>query len=438
LLLARPDPEKKNGWQYAGRVGSGFSKTQLRALGKSLAVQGSAKPGFPLSGIDPELRAARWILPTVVAEVFYRGIGVNGLLRQPTLKTMREDKSPHDLKSSDRSPPPIKPKSKPAMKTKTGAAAAINKPTSGSIVVDDIAITHPDRVVFPDEGYTKQDIADYYAAVMDWFLPGVVNRPTSVIRCPEGTQKTCFFQKHAITGLTHVGKKKLKEESGDSGVYIYPKDASSVIELAQFGAIEFHPWGSDINHPNRATRVVFDLDPAPGIAWKHLIEAALLTRNLLAQLKLKSFVRTTGGKGLHVVVPLNPGCTWFDVKAFAGAFALSMANAHPTEFIATASKSKRHGKIFVDYLRNSRGATSVASYSVRARPGAPIAVPLRWEELAKLKRGDAFDIDSCRKRLSRLRKDPWQGFDTIEQSIEDVMRNLDDKPETAKTSKKKK
>jgi bifunctional non-homologous end joining protein LigD len=416
LLLARPDPQVKSGWIYVGRVGTGFSNEQLRQLSKTIADKGSARPTVTLSAIDPLLRGARWVKPVAVAEVYYRGIGNKNLLRQPSLKTMRIDKTPADLADSDRASG--KPKARPTTKTpSTGRKRSAPKSAR-------IEITHPDRVVFPDDGYTKQDVADYYAGVMKWFLPGVVNRPTSVIRCPEGTAKACFFQKHMIQGLKHVGSAKLKEESGAQATYIYPLGADSVIELVQYGVIEFHPWGSTIKQPDFADRVVFDLDPGENVAWPRVAAAARLMRKLLTQLGLESFLRTTGGKGLHVVVPLNPSCAWPQVKDFAQAFAATVAQAHPLEFIATATKAQRGGKIYIDYLRNSRGATSVASYSLRARSGAPVAMPLRWSELGKLKSGHDFDIRSAPKRIARLRSDPWAGIDDVRQDLGKVRRKL--------------
>jgi bifunctional non-homologous end joining protein LigD len=413
LLLAKPDPQVKSGWIYVGRVGTGFSNEQLKRLSRTIADKGSAKPTVKLAAIDPLLRGARWVKPAAVAEVYYRGIGNKNLLRQPSLKTMRTDKTPADLANSDRTGSKHEAKKSGARSRRS----ATSKPA-------EIEITHPDRVVFPDDGYTKQDVADYYASVMKWLLPGVVGRPTSVIRCPEGTTKACFFQKHLITGLKHIGSMKLKEESGTQATYIYPQDASSVIELVQFGVLEFHPWGSTIEQPDLANRVVFDLDPGDKVAWPRVVAAARLMRRLLTQLGMKSFLRTTGGKGLHVVVPLNPGCAWPKVRDFAHAFAATVAQAHPLEFIATASKAKRSGKIYLDYLRNSRGATSVASYSLRARSGAPVAVPIRWNELGKLKSGHDFDIRSTPKRLARLRSDPWAGIDDVRQNLDDIMGKL--------------
>ncbi|WP_458072293.1 DNA ligase D [Rhodanobacter sp. BL-MT-08] len=410
LLLARPDRETTGGWIYAGRVGTGFSDAQLVDLTQSLATGGAKKPPVPLIAIDPQLRGALWIKPRVVAEVFYRGIGNHDLLRQPSLKTLRMDKTPADLRDSDRETTATSTAGKKSKKT------AVRNPTVA------ITITHPDRVVYADEAITKQDVADYYARVMDWFLPGVLNRPTSVIRCPEGTGKACFFQKHLIQGLHHVGTAKLKEESGAQAVYIYPESAASVIELVQFGALEFHPWGTTVADADRADRIVFDLDPGPNVAWDRVVAAARLVRKLLAEMGLESLVRTTGGKGLHVVVPLKPSCAWVTVRAFAEAFANSLALAHPLEFVATATKAKRGGKIYVDYLRNGRGATSVASYSLRARPGAPVATPLRWEELGKIKSGAAFTIKTVPIRLAKLRSDPWESQTTIKQDLPAVLK----------------
>ncbi len=414
LLLARPAPDSAKGWSYAGRVGSGFTDAQLDALGKAIASKGTKKPGFALSGIDPELRGATWIKPKAVAEVYFRGVGNHGLLRQPSLKTLRPDKSASALRDSDRGLLPA------TTSTRSTSRSTSDRQKAKST----ITITHPERLVFADDGISKQQVADYYAAVMQWFLPGVVDRPTSVIRCPEGTAKACFFQKHLIQGLHHVGTTRLKEETGAQAVYIYPENAGSIIELVQFGAIEFHPWGSTVADPDQADRIVFDLDPGDNVGWARVVSAARLLRKLLKQLGLASFVRTTGGKGLHVVVPLKPSDDWPLVRSFAEAFATSLAQAHPLEFVATATKAKRGGKIYLDYLRNGKGATSVASYSLRARPGAPVATPLRWDELGKIKSGAAYTINTLPARLARLRKDPWEGLNSTKQDLNAVMQLL--------------
>lgn len=415
LLLARPDAD--GGWTYVGRVGTGFTDEMLRDLGKTLAKGGSKKPTVRIDAIDPTLRGALWVPPTAVAEVYYRGIGNKNLLRQPSLKTLRVDKTPKDLRDSDRATPAAK------SARKSRPEPAVTAPAGRA---EDVVITHPDRVVFPDDGITKQQVVDYYRAVMPWILPPIADRPTSTIRCPGGIGSPCFFQKHVMAGLDHVGTAKLKEETGAQAVYLYPRDEAGLIELVQFGAVEFHPWGSHVASPDIADRVVFDLDPGDDVAWPRVVAAARLVRGLLDQLGLVSFVRTTGGKGLHVVVPLNPGAGWDTVKTFARGFAEAMAAMHPLEFVSTATKRFRNGRIYVDYLRNGRGATAVASYSLRGRPGAPVAVPLRWDELGKVRSGNAFDIHSVPKRLARLRKDPWEGIDTVVQDLASVADKLGD------------
>lgn len=300
-------------------------------------------------------------------------------------------------------------------------SAPTRRKARADAVVRGVAITHPDREVYA--GITKLEVARYYDAVMDWFLPGVIGRPLSILRCPEGTQSACFFQKHPMPGLKHVEQVPIIENSGARRAYLCPMDAVSIIELVQFGVIEFHPWGGLAKTPDKADRIVFDLDPAQDVPWQRVVAGARLTRRLLQQLGLASFVRTTGGKGLHVVVPLQP-TPWDDVEAFASAFAMSLAASRPEEFVAVSTEAKRTGLIFFDYLRNGRGATSVASYSLRAREGAPVAMPLRWEDLGKLDSGAAFDIHSAMARLKRLRSDPWAAFTTTRQSLAKAARDL--------------
>ena len=210
---------------------------------------------------------------------------------------------------------------------------------------------------------------------------------------------------------------KLKEESGANAFYLVVEDAAALMELVQFNALEFHPWGSHAANPDVADRVVFDLDPGPDVPFAEVKRAANDIRRLLAGLELESFLRVSGGKGLHVVVPLNPGCDWDLTKRFAHGFADALAQSEPHRFLASASKRLRNKRIFVDYLRNGRGATAVASYSLRARPGAPVAMPLGWGALSKLKRANAFTLDEVPAMLRRRRKDPWEGIDRIEQDL---------------------
>jgi bifunctional non-homologous end joining protein LigD len=427
LLLARPDPE--HGWSYAGKVGSGFSDELIREVTKTLDKGAQAKPSVHVPPHDTDLRSAKWFKPATVVEVFYRGVGGHGLLRQPSLKGIRPDKKPSDLIDSDRRTTPaqtanakstaMSPTRASAKKSsvKTGNGSAKGKGVQSEA---DFRLTSPTRVVFPDRGTTKQQVADYYRVIMPWLLPEIVDRPLSIIRCTQGVGRPCFFQKHHTAGLENVDFVKLKEEAGNQADYLVVRDEQSVMELVQFNALEFHPWGSHAEEPDRANRIVFDLDPGPGVSWTEIVEAARKIRKLLADLELTSYVRTSGGKGLHVVVPLNPGCDWDTVKPFAHGFADTMAQMEPLKFVSSSTKKFRNGKIFVDYLRNGRGATSVASFSLRAREGAPVAMPLGWNELAKVKSGRAFDIETAPRRMKRLKAHPWAGIEKVKQDLDKV------------------
>jgi len=316
-----------------------------------------------------------------------------------------------------------------AVRGRKQAAAVANPPAPRAPVrknpkradAASVRITHPERIVFPDTDITKQDVADYYAAVMSWMLPELSGRPLSLLRCPDGAGKACFFQKHHADTLGgKVGSVRIKEKSGASGDYLYVDNARGVLELVQMNTIELHPWGSRVDDPELPDRLVFDLDPAPGIEWKTLVDAAKEVRRQLSAVGLESFPRLSGGKGVHVVVPIRRGPSWDQAKAFCEALAAAMSAQQPTLYLATASKAKREGRIFIDWLRNARGATSVASWSLRARADAPVAMPLRWDELSKAGSGAAFTIATAAKRAKSLRKDPWEGFAALKQALPKV------------------
>lgn len=404
LLLATPDAQR--GWRYVGRVGSGFSDAQLRSLGKALRGKGSATPSVHVPENDTDLRQARWLPePAFVVEVFERGVGGRGLLRQASFKTLRPDKDVAALRTEAADN-----EEEPAMKTSAKARmkqAAREAP----------ALSSPDKLLFPDDGISKQDLADYYAAVVDWLLPEIRERPLSLVRCPGGIGAQCFFQKHATAGLELVSRVPIDETAGGSEDYLFVTDAASVMELVQFNTLEFHPWGATVEDLEHCDRLVFDLDPDESVGWPDVVAAARQLRDYLKQAGLASFVRTSGGKGLHLVVPLAPAAPWAQARAFAQAVAEAAREADPLRYVATASKRLRKGRIFIDWLRNGRGATSVASFSVRARPGAPVAMPLRWEELGKVASGHAFNIRNVPARLRRLKSHPWEGFDTLRQSL---------------------
>ncbi|MEN5206618.1 DNA ligase D [Stenotrophomonas terrae] len=404
LLLATPDAQ--HGWRYAGRVGTGFDEAMLRQLTRRLRG-GSNTPTAHVGTTETDLRTAKWFAPRFVVEVFYRGKGGQTLLRQPSLKSLRLDKNVDDLRDSDSAATP----------KKKAAAAKRGKPASKKTSEALPVLSSPSKLLFPADRISKQDVWNYYLAVADHLLPEIVGRPLSVIRCPAGIERPCFFQKHMTAGLERVSTVKLKEESGAQADYLVVDDLAALMELVQFNALEFHPWGAKADTPDIADRVVFDLDPGPDVPFAEVKRAATDIRKLLAKLELESFLRVSGGKGLHVVVPLSPGCDWDLTKRFARGFADALAQSEPDRFLATATKSRRNRRIFVDYLRNGRGATAVASYSMRGRPGAPVALPLAWSELAKLHRADAFTIKDVPAKLKRRRKDPWAGMDALKQNL---------------------
>ncbi len=279
----------------------------------------------------------------------------------------------------------------------------------------DELLTSPDRVLYPEQGITKRELAEYQLLASKWMLPHVEDRFLTLVRCPAGREKPCFFQKHARSGLP---EQVLPYDVGDEGQepYIYVRDAVGLVALVQGGALELHPWGCRIDRLERPDRLVFDLDPAPNIPWERVAESALDVKKELQRLGLVSFVKTTGGKGLHVVVPLSRRNDWNEAKVFARAVAEKMAGEEPDRYVAQMAKDKRVGKVFIDYLRNARGATSVAPYSARARPGAPVATPLEWEELEEDPR-TKFHVRSVPERLERLATDPWEGFFDVRQSL---------------------
>lgn len=411
LLLARPGDE---GWVYAGRAGTGFSDRQLRDLRRRLekdVVPGPAADIRLMAKADQRLGI--WVKPKLVVEVYHQGIGGQGLLRQPAFKTVRKDKSPKELGE--------------AMKDNTNAAAtrgadrpeakAAGKPSASDAVSSEVAISHPDRVVYPELGITKGEVAAYYREIAPWLLAELAGRPVSVVRCPGGIGRKCFFQKHNTQDWgEHVHAVPIRESDGEAE-YLSIDDAQGLLELVQMNVIEFHPWGARAADPERADRVVFDLDPHPSVAWTRVRKAAREVRARLESIGLASFLRTSGGKGLHVVVPLRPAAPWKAVRDFAQAVAQAMAELHPGEFVSVMGESRRKDRIFVDWLRNGRGATSVTCYSLRSRPQAGVAMPIPWDALGRLAGADAFTIRNALAHVRRRKVDPWADIDRIEQAL---------------------
>ena len=284
-----------------------------------------------------------------------------------------------------------------------------------------VELTHSDRVLYPEQNITKRELALYYETIADWMLPHLAGRPLTLVRCPQGRKKQCFYQRHGAESL-HEPIHSIAVKEGRSTVsYVAVDSTPGLIALVQMGVLEIHTWGARKGRLEQPDRLTFDLDPDPALPWDRLREAAVLLRRLMADLGLGAFVKTTGGKGLHVIVPLTPKQDWDTAKTFARNAAEAMVRQAPELYIATMSKSKRRGKIFIDYLRNARAASAVAAYSTRARVGAPVSVPLRWNELASDVREERFTIRNVPQRLARLRKDPWEEYEEARAPLRESM-----------------
>jgi bifunctional non-homologous end joining protein LigD len=301
----------------------------------------------------------------------------------------------------------------PAKRRKRAHPVGAQSPSQGSAEIAGVALTHPDRVYWDDVGITKKDLATFYADIWDWIAPHVVRRPLALLRCPDGAGENCFMQKHAHATFDRA-KIVSVDDGGDEVIAI--DRLEGLIALVQSGVLEVHVWGTTIDQLDLCDRLVFDLDPGPGVDWKSVIAAAREVRQRLDDLGLDSFVKTSGGKGLHVVAPVT-GAPWNEAKAFTHAVALETASDSPDKFVAKMTKSQREGRIFIDYLRNGRGATTVAAYSSRARKGAAVSTPIAWSELKPALTADRFTILNLRQRLARLRDDPWAGIVEVKQKL---------------------
>lgn len=283
-----------------------------------------------------------------------------------------------------------------------------------------IKLTHPNRVLYPEEGITKIELARYYEAVADWIMPHIERRPLTLVRCPEGHEQQCFYQRHAQGALDPAIHRVKVKEKGSVVSYLAIDSLAGLIALAQMGILEIHTWGARSERIEQPDQIIFDLDPDRTVGWSALKQAALILRKRLTGLGLPAFLKTTGGKGLHLVVPIVPQHDWSFIKAFTKTVAQSVVRENPERLIATMSKAKRKGKIFIDYLRNAKTATAVCAYSTRARSRAPVSTPLRWEELQHDVRGK-FTIRTVPERLARLKKDPWDGFEAARTALTDKM-----------------
>lgn len=416
LLLGYHNTDEK--LAYAGKVGAGFTRHSLSDVHAELKKRVVVEPPFVNPPRGYEARGVTWVAPKLVAEVAFTEWTDDGHLRHPSFQGLRHDKSPTTIVREEPQVSPQKVKSTAKATTPAkGARPAHSKTAATSVSVEGVSISHPDRVVYPGAGVTKLDLARYYASVGKWIMPYVGRRPLTLVRCPQGQARQCFYQKHltgAMPASVH-GVTIMEKDAEDE--YVAISDVAGLVALVQIGVIEFHPWPAREDKLERPDMLVFDLDPGEGVDWKAVVQGAKDVRDCLESFGLKSFLRTSGGKGLHIVTPLARRNTWEELKEFARGVAETLVRAAPNRYVATMSKAKRRGKIFVDHLRNQRGATAIASYSTRSRPGAPIATPLDWEELSTKVQADMYTVVNIQKRLTKGFQDPWEAFLKLRQSI---------------------
>jgi bifunctional non-homologous end joining protein LigD len=426
LLLGVYDAQGR--LQYAGRTGTGFSERSLKELHARLKKLEQPTAPFMNPPRGSEARGVHWLRPALVAEVAFAEWTHEGQLRQASFQGLREDKDArsvmHERPAPEASRPIADKTPRPASSHRTRRKNSSPRDPvpsvpfpKGPAIIGGVTLSHPDRVLFPEQSVTKLALAQYYETVSEWILPHVQDRPLTLVRCPEGYDKECFYQKHANDRIPEaVGRVEIPEDDG-TACYMVADSLAALAGLVQMGVLELHTWGSKRDRLDNPDRMILDLDPDPAVAWASVVEGAQLLRTLLSELNLASFVKTTGGKGLHVVVPLQRVHTWDEVKAFSKSLADHLEHMIPERFLANMSKQKRKGKIYVDYLRNAKGATAVAAYSTRARPGAPVSVPLSWDELSADVRSDQFTLGNLGDRLSRLKHDPWREYFSTKQRI---------------------
>lgn len=379
---------------YAGRVGTGWKQAESRALRRRLEVLAEEGPALDVPA--PQRRGVHWTRPELDVEVAFVEWTEAGQVRHASYQGIRED---------------------------LAAAPAPPKPEDDE--VGGVRLTHPDKMLFGGIGVMKRELAQYYERVAEWMLPHLANRPVVLVRCPEGADGQCFYQKNTDSGFPDSIKHVVVQHDDGPVSYALVDSAEGLIALVQRNVLEIHTWGSRADDIERPDRLIFDLDPGPDVTWEAVRDGALLVKRVLEELGATAFVKVTGGKGLHVVMPAKPSLEWPQARDVAKAIAEQVAASNPDGYTTNMRKAKREGRIFVDYVRNTRGSTAVAAYSTRAKSQAPVSVPIRWDELRAGLRSDGYDIRSVPHRLAALGKDPWEGYEAARVDLAKLGRKLE-------------
>lgn len=389
---------KQGTLDFIGNVGTGFTEKSLSEINKQLQEHQSSKN--PFNSKPPGYTTALWLEPSLVCEVEFTEWTREGHIRHPSFKGIRLDKNASDV---------IREKETPLEEIKKSNIDAKNAEAP-------FVITHPDKILYPEDKITKKELLTYYDAISDHILPYISLRPLTLVRCPSNYNK-CFYQRHfnESTPDTLTPFKAPSDKEDECLIYLNAREG--LLSLVQMGVLEIHPWGSRINHLEQPDTLILDLDPAADVPWKQVVTAAIEIRDHLDQYHLKSFVKSTGGKGLHVVIPILPEYDWDTIKEFTHTFVKFLEQLKPNQYTSTMTKSKRAGKIFVDYLRNQRTATAIGVYSTRARPHAPVSTPLAWDELSDRIGENSYTIKTLPRRLEQLKEDPWNDYWLLKQSL---------------------
>jgi bifunctional non-homologous end joining protein LigD len=416
---------------YAGRTGTGFTQATHKSLLGKLQPLKQAKMPFEAVPRDM-LRGVTWVEPKLVAEVAFSTWTSDNLVRQAAFKGLREDKPAKDVRRETAvDVKEVEPKQHARAKhaaahkahgaAKGSSASKAGSAAKGNSEVDGVRLTHPDKILDHESELTKRELAEYYEAVAEVLLRHIAGRPLSIVRCPDGSNSPCFFQKHIGQGMpAGIDSVPIADKKGKVEQYITIAKKNGLIGLAQMGVLEIHPWGSRNDALETPDMLIFDLDPDTDLAWPTVTAAAEEVRKVLKKRGLESFVKTTGGKGLHIVVPVEPALQWPEIKMFARAVAEHIEEQNPQRYLTKMTKAARKGKIYIDFLRNERGATAVAPYSPRARSGVGVAMPLAWSELRGKERPQ-FTVKNFAEWKKRLKRDPWAGMEKVRQSITEQM-----------------
>jgi len=413
---------------YRGRVGSGFTDDSLESINADLRTRVRKASPFTVRADIPAAKGVTWVQPELVAHVEFSGWSDDGIPRHPVFKGLRPEMNPEDVVADN----PLDRRSRAGhgstSSTRTqGTSAKVSKPdvvrarrAPEDAVVLGVRISNPNRNVYPEAAVTKKEVAEYYTAVAEAVVPQMASRPLSIVRCPLGLAGESFYQKHLGKGFPE----DIHEMSipNDPDLLMYITDAKGLVSLVQMGVLEIHPWGCRMDNADRPDRLIFDLDPGEGIEWEHIVASAHFLRQYLGDLGLESFVKTSGGKGIHVVVPIQRRSSWNEAKVFTRAIAQDIVRIAPRNFVAVANPPLRKQRIYIDYLRNTRGATAVGAYSTRAREGALVSTPLDWDELTPEATPDKFTVRTVPLRLATPGSDPWARIGGVVQSITSAMK----------------